>query len=131
MSRVKLILVFTFSFFFLAVLLIYFFMFQGVSQRIEDDIKQKDKVVLLFSADWCGACKQLKPQLHEALQDAKGLTFHEIGSNLNPLRKKALFQKYKVYALPTLVLYKQGKETQRMMGLQTKEELDKAFSSLD
>jgi len=112
-------------------ILVYVFIFQGVSSTINRDIMEGKKVVLLFSASWCGACNRLKPHLKAALQENEELQFYEVGSNLNKLRKKMLFEKYNVHGIPTVVLFKEGKEFKRIKGTQNKKDLLEAFSSLN
>ena len=131
MSRTKKVILFSVLFLSISFTLVYYFAFEGINNSIEEEIQSREKVVLLFSASWCGSCNKLKPQLSEVMNESIDLKYYEIGSNLNKLRKKVLFEKYKVHGIPTLVFFKEGKEVQRLQGLQNKEELEKAFSSLD
>ena len=131
MSQTKKVILFSVLFLSISFTLVYYFAFEGINNSIEEEIQSREKVVLLFSASWCGSCNKLKPQLSEVMNESIDLKYYEIGSNLNKLRKKVLFEKYKVHGIPTLVFFKEGKEVQRLQGLQNKEELEKAFSSLD
>ncbi len=110
---------------------IYFFIFKGINQTIEDKIASKRPVILLFSASWCGSCKKQKPILNKVLAKHKEIVFFEIGSDLNKLRKKVLFKKYQVQGIPTLVLFKEGKEVERLIGVQSPKDLENSLSALD
>jgi len=111
-------------------LAIYLFAYSGLNGTIEDKIASKKPVALFFSASWCGSCNKQKPILYKVLKEHESLEFYEIGSNLNKVRKKILFEQYKVHGIPTLLLFDEGKEVQRLTGLQTKEALQKAFLEL-
>jgi len=115
----------------LVAVLAYIFIFEGINSKIEDEIQSGEPVVLLFSASWCGSCTKLKPRLQAALKEKSHLNYHKIGDNLNKLRKKVLFEKYNVHGIPTLILFKDGKEYKRIVGVQTQEVLEDALSSLN
>jgi len=108
----------------------YYLTFLSLNSHIQNDIKKHENIVLLFSASWCSACKTLKPELDSALDESTGFKFYRIGSSLNKLERKILFEKYNVTGIPTLILFKKGKETNRLLGVHTKDELLQAFSSL-
>jgi len=131
MSFSKKILIFLICLVVLSSLLAYYFAYLGINKQIENDISKNENVVVLFSASWCGSCKKLKPHLKDALDESTGFKFYSIDSSLNKLEKKVLFKKYNIRGIPTLVLYKDGKELNRLMGVHTKDELLEAFSSLD
>jgi thioredoxin 1 len=111
-------------------LTVYLFAYRGLNGTIEDKIASKKPIALFFSASWCGSCNKQKPILYEVLKEHENLEFYEIGSNLNKIRKKILFEQYKVQGIPTLLLFNDGKEIVRLRGLQPKETLEKAFLGL-
>lgn len=78
-------------------------------------LKASSKLVLVdFSAVWCGPCKQLKPVLHKAQKkNADKLEVFEIDVDKNPTVANTM----NVRAIPLLILYRQGKEVWRSMGL--------------
>jgi thioredoxin 1 len=78
----------------------------------------KEGVVLVdFSATWCGPCRMLAPVV-EQVKDAKVLKLNH-DENMN------VSLKYNVQALPTLILFKDGKEVERMVGLQSLQSIQK------
>ena len=103
---------------------------QGIDPSVQEDIASGNKVVLLFSAKWCGTCKKQKPTYEAAKREFKNIHFYNVMENMNRVQQKLLFQEYKIHGIPTLILYKEGKEFERLSGLQTQEELEKEFSKL-
>ena len=66
--------------------------------------------VLYYSAPDCGVCAALKPKLSAMLeQEFPKLAFAEVDCALSP----ALAAGYSVFAVPTLIVFTQGKESLR------------------
>jgi thioredoxin 1 len=78
-------------------------------------IKNPDKLVLVdFNAVWCGPCKVLKPiVLKTAKKNSDKIDLFEVDVDKNPAVSKAM----NVQGIPLLILYKQGKEVWRSLGL--------------
>jgi len=78
-------------------------------------IKHPDKLVLVdFSAVWCGPCKILKPIVHKvADRNSKKVALLDIDVD----RNSAVASAMNIRSIPLLVLYKQGKEVWRNLGL--------------
>jgi len=112
----------------LSAFVIWKYLFQGIEDKIKNDIASKNNVVILFSAKWCGSCVKQKPIVNEIKSDYPNVNFYVVGSNLNKLEQKLLFNLHNVQGLPTFVLFKDGQEQKRLVGLQTQEELREDFS---
>jgi|688.fasta_scaffold302177_3 thioredoxin 1 len=67
------------------------------------------KQVLYFSAEWCGPCKMIKPQI-EQLQSQMTITF--IDADTSP----DTCSKYNVRNVPTVLVIKNGMELGRLVG---------------
>jgi thioredoxin len=78
-------------------------------------LKASSKLVLVdFSAVWCGPCKTLKPIVHKVeKKNAAKMEVLEIDVDKN----STLANTMNVRAIPLLIMYKQGKEVWRSMGL--------------
>jgi thioredoxin 1 len=78
-------------------------------------IKNPDKLVLVdFNAVWCGPCKQLKPTITKlAKKNSDKLELFEVDVDKNPKVAAAM----NINGIPLLILYKNGKEVWRNMGL--------------
>ena len=77
-----------------------------------------------FNAPWCAPCRSQSPiieKLAEKFQGQANITAIDIDEN----RKTAL--KLGIHSIPTLILFKEGQEIQRFIGLQSEEELTRAL----
>lgn len=85
------------------------------------ELIQKDTPVLVdFFAEWCGPCKTMSPILKdvkETLGDQVSILKIDVDKNQ---QLAALFQ---VRGVPTLILYKNGKQLWRQAGLSSKRDL--------
>uniref|UniRef100_A0A0C9S639 TSA: Wollemia nobilis Ref_Wollemi_Transcript_15625_859 transcribed RNA sequence n=1 Tax=Wollemia nobilis TaxID=56998 RepID=A0A0C9S639_9CONI len=89
----------------------------------QEKVLNSDLPVLVdFVAPWCGPCKLIAPTIDWACQEYDGkLKVFKIDHDSNP----QLVAKYKVYGLPTLIVFKDGKEVSgsRREGAITKDKL--------
>ncbi|KAL6757547.1 thioredoxin-like protein [Haematococcus lacustris] len=76
--------------------------------KFPEEVLQADKPVLVdFWATWCGPCKLVAPLMDWAEKEYAGaVKVVKIEHDSNP----KLIAKYKVYGLPTLLLFKDGQE---------------------
>jgi thioredoxin 1 len=71
-----------------------------------------------FWAEWCMPCKMMAPVLNEVASEFNGDAF--VGK-LNIEQHQAMAAKFKVRSIPTLILFKNGKEINRYVGVKSKE----------
>ena len=83
-------------------------------------LASKETVLVDFYADWCGPCKMLGPILDEVNKDHKVF-------KINVDNEPELAQEYGVMSIPCMVLFKDGKEANRMVGLRPKSEIVELF----
>lgn len=79
----------------------------------------KGLVLVDFWAEWCGPCRMLGPIFEELSGEIEQVKFAKVDISEN----QELAQKFGVMSIPTLVLLKDGKEEDRMMGVVPKETL--------
>ena len=91
------------------------------------EIISKDQPVLVdFFADWCGPCKMLSPILKQ-VKDALGedVTIIKIDVDKN----QSLASKYQVRGVPTMLLFKNGKQVWRQSGVLQKDNIINVIKS--
>ncbi|NEQ96475.1 MAG: thioredoxin [Cyanothece sp. SIO2G6] len=88
----------------------------------QDLLTQSDVPVLVdFYAQWCGPCQMMAPVLEQVKANMKDrLQVVKIDTEKYP----QLASTYQIYALPTLVLFKDGNPVERIEGYQTAEQLE-------
>lgn len=83
------------------------------------DHQLKNKVVLVdFWASWCAPCKMMAPVLNDVSEE---LTGNANVGKVNVEEYQALAQKYQIRNIPTMILFKNGKEVNRFVGVKNKE----------
>ena len=82
----------------------------------EEVLKSEVPVLVDFNADWCGPCKAMKPMLDDLAENSS----YKIAS-INIDDEDELAEEYDVTAIPCLVLFKDGKEANRSVGLIAKD----------
>lgn len=92
----------------------------------QDIIQAETPVLIDFFATWCGPCKTLAP----ILEEVKG----ELGESVKIVKidvdqNEALAGKYQVRGVPTLLLFKDGKQLWRQSGVPSKSELVSLINS--
>ena len=91
-----------------------------VTNKEFEDIISSDNITLIdFYADWCGPCKALSPIIDEVAQEATGVTVGKV--NVDDERDLAM--KYRVRSIPTMIIFKGGKEIERLVGVLPKEQI--------
>lgn len=88
------------------------------SQNFETEVLSSEKPVLVdFWATWCGPCMRQGPIVEELAEEGYAVGKVDVDQEL------ALAQKYSVMSIPTLIVFKGGKEVNRVIGLSSKEKL--------
>lgn len=80
----------------------------------EKDVLQSELPVFVdFYADWCGPCKMIEPVVEQLAEEYTGrVKFVKLDVDANP----DIAVKYGVMSIPTLIIFKGGKEFKRTIG---------------
>jgi len=81
---------------------------------------QEGVVLVDFYADWCGPCKMIAPIVEELAGEVKGKATI---AKLDIEQAQQTTSNFHVTSIPTLILFKGGKEFKRVVGLKDKETL--------
>lgn len=82
-----------------------------------------ERVIVDFTATWCGPCKALNP----ILDDISSTTDIKI-IKIDVDRNRGLALEYGIKSIPTLLFYNKGKLLNKLQGMQNKENILKIFS---
>ena len=89
-----------------------------------DELTNEGLVLVDFYADWCGPCKMIAPVLEEIDKEDADLNIVKVDVDAQGV----LAQRYGVMSIPTLVLFKDGKKVDQMIGFVPKPNLVQFYS---
>jgi len=85
----------------------------------------EDKLTLVdFSANWCMPCKMFKPIVEELAENMKDINVYNV--DIDECEEVA--REYRIFSVPTLVLFKNGEKIDTSVGLLSYEELEEFVS---
>jgi len=90
--------------------------------QLNESIKSGDKTLILFSADWCGPCKIIKPTL-EKIEKELGETLKIVKADISETELGA--KKFNIRNIPTCVLIEGENEIARFSGVKNDEQIKK------
>lgn len=84
--------------------------------------ESKENVLVDFWASWCGPCRMMLPIIEEIEKENGDCKVCKVNIDEEP----ELAWKYQIMAIPTMLVMREGKVVDRIIGVQKKEDILKA-----
>ena len=92
----------------------------GTDNFEEEVLKNTNKVLVDFYADWCGPCKMMSPIIDNIAEELGEKV--KVGK-VNIDDNKELAMQFGIMSIPTIIIFKEGKADKTFVGLRDKEEI--------
>ncbi len=87
-------------------------------------LKENELVLVDFYADWCGPCRMLAPIIEQIENEKAGLVKVV---KIDVDKETNITKKYNIQSIPTLIIFKNGKETNQLVGYRSKKDIIEAL----
>ena len=84
-------------------------------------------VMIDFWAEWCGPCKMIAPLIEELAKEYSGKIKV---CKLNVDDASQLAAQYSIFSIPTLLIFKNGKPIEQLIGAQSKKAISEKLNSV-
>ena len=89
---------------------------------LDDELIQSKELILVdFWAPWCGPCRAMAPAVDAAAEKlGSSAKVYKINVDENP----DVSPRFNIKGIPTLIVFKDGQEAKRLVGLSSKEQIE-------
>ena len=96
------------------------------NEKFNELLKGDKLVVVDFFATWCRPCSMMSPILDKVSNDMQNVVFAKIDVD----EEMDLAQSYGILSIPCIIMFKDGKEAERLIGFTTEDELKTAIEKV-
>ena len=98
-----------------------------VKKITKNEFKEETKGLTLvdFYADWCGPCRMVAPIVEDLSNTMSDVNFTKVDVD----KEQELASLFGVRSIPTLILFKDGVEVERIVGFSPKQKLESLINS--
>lgn len=89
----------------------------NLNNFVQEVLKSEKPVLVDFYADWCGPCKMMAPEMEAFAEETDAVKVCKIDVD----EAQDLAMTFGVLSIPTVILFKDGKETDRFVGAREKD----------
>ena len=87
--------------------------------NFDDLINSEELTIIDFSATWCMPCRMLKPIIERVANEMSDVSFY----NLDIDENEDIAKRYRIFSVPTLVCFRDGKKVDSLVGLNSYDEV--------
>ncbi len=88
--------------------------------NFEKEILNSDETIIVdFYADWCGPCKMMSPIIDDIANEFNNVNV----GKLNVDEEEDIAFEYDITSIPTVIIFKNGREMKRFVGVTNKEDI--------
>lgn len=86
---------------------------KATDENFDEIISKYRLVVVDFWAPWCGPCRMVAPVIEKLAKEMKG---DVVFAKLNTDENSRIAMKFRIMSIPTLIIFKEGKMVDRVVG---------------
>lgn len=101
---------------------------KGNDKNLDSFISQTKLTLVKFGATWCGPCKMIAPILEELADEYADINFVDV--DIDDINAEKITEKFNIQSVPTVILFKDGKQVKQFMGFKPKDFIVDIIKSL-